>query len=89
MSVQCLCYADFPPRDFRTLRDADEFSSRVRFSTNFLQLDNEGLRFGCRRCGQAWAFRLPPSPPFSWRPESPAAAEEAKEVLEVRVRKRR
>ncbi|MCE9584446.1 MAG: hypothetical protein K8T20_18310 [Planctomycetes bacterium] len=69
MSVRCLCYSDFPPRDFQRLRDADEFSSRVRFSTNFMQIDKDGLRFGCRRCGQVWSWTLPDKPPFQWRPD--------------------
>jgi hypothetical protein len=78
MSVRCLCFSDFPPRDFLRLRDADEFSSRVRFSTNFMQLDNDGLRFGCRRCGQVWAWTMPDKPPFLWRPEGHTVVEEEK-----------
>ena len=68
MSVRCLCYEQFPPRNFNRLRDADEFCTRLRFSTLFLQLDQEGLRFGCRRCGQVWAWILPAEPPYAWKP---------------------
>lgn len=70
MSVRCRCYQDFPPQNFRKIRDADEFCTRMRFSTVFMPLDNDGTRFGCRRCGQVWGFHLPSEPPYSWRPEN-------------------
>ena len=93
MSVRCLCYSDFPPRDFLRLRDADEFSSRVRFSTNFLQLDKDGLCFGCRRCGQVWSWTMPEKPPFQWRPEGPALEMQEKDgdhdVQHILVKRRR
>ncbi|MCC6739047.1 MAG: hypothetical protein IT452_08370 [Planctomycetia bacterium] len=92
MHVECLCLTDFPPRDFQRLRDADEFATRVRFSTCFLQLDSEGLRFGCRRCGRIWAWTLRDKPPHSWRPEGRDESvrdDGGIEIAEVRVRRRR
>lgn len=85
MGVRCVCFTDYPPADFQRLRDADEFSSRIRFSTNFMQMDKDGMRFGCRRCGQLWSWDLEGGPPYRWRPEGPSAGPE---VVEIRLRRR-
>jgi hypothetical protein len=73
MSSRCLCIEEFPPRKFQKLRDADEFHTRIRFSTLFMQIDHDGLRYGCRRCGTLWAWKLSAEPPFLWRHEAQRA----------------
>jgi len=73
MSVSCRCFTEFPPRNFRTLRDADTFGSLVRFSTLFLPLDRDGMSFGCRRCGTTWTFTLGDHPAATWRAVKVAA----------------
>jgi hypothetical protein len=70
MSLRCRCHEEFPPRNFQRVRDADEFSTRMRYSTLFLPVDAAGTRFSCRRCGLIWAFVIGDAPPFLWRPEA-------------------
>lgn len=85
MTEDCACLREFPPRDFKSASQADDFMSKVRLSPvfRFLAVDSGDVtreRYRCRTCARDWLCRIPAEPPYTWGPAVPL--KEAKPAAE-------